>query len=75
MEDRHVAKVMLGGDPKLLRKGIFFPNSAGVVCCIRWPQWQELGGVRRQNMPKFMAEEMKKVDNGDSDEIEGAVNT
>ncbi|KAL6649741.1 hypothetical protein ACP70R_013965 [Stipagrostis hirtigluma subsp. patula] len=59
MEDRHVAKVGLGGDPQVALFGVFDGHGG-----------KSAAEFAAENMPKFMAEEMKKVD---GDEIEGAV--
>ncbi|TVU47397.1 hypothetical protein EJB05_06997 [Eragrostis curvula] len=59
MEDRHVAKVGLGGDPKVALFGVFDGHGG-----------KNAAEFAAENMPKFMAEEMKKVDSG---EMEGAV--
>jgi len=59
MEDRHVAKVSLGGDPKVALFGVFDGHGG-----------KNAAEFASENMPKFMAEEMKKADGG---EIEGAV--
>ncbi|GJN08179.1 hypothetical protein PR202_ga26072 [Eleusine coracana subsp. coracana] len=59
MEDRHVAKVALGGDPKVALFGVFDGHGG-----------KNAAEFAAENMPKFMAEEMNKVDCG---EMEGAV--
>lgn len=59
MEDRHVAKVALGGDPQVALFGVFDGHGG-----------KNAAEFAAENMPKFMAEEMKKVDGGD---IVGAV--
>uniref|UniRef100_A0A0E0KCE8 protein-serine/threonine phosphatase n=1 Tax=Oryza punctata TaxID=4537 RepID=A0A0E0KCE8_ORYPU len=60
MEDRHVAKVALGGDPKVAFFGVFDGHGG-----------KSAAEFAAENMPKFMAEEMCKV--GDSGETEQAV--
>ncbi|KAF7049372.1 hypothetical protein CFC21_057923 [Triticum aestivum] len=62
MEDRHVAKVALGGDPEVALFAVFDGHGG-----------KNAAEFAAQNMPKFMAEVVRKVDGGDSDEIEGAV--
>ncbi|VAH89858.1 unnamed protein product [Triticum turgidum subsp. durum] len=62
MEDRHVAQVALGGDPQVALFAVFDGHGG-----------KNAAEFAAQNMPKFMAEEVRKVDGGDSDEIEGAV--
>ncbi|EAZ26559.1 hypothetical protein OsJ_10455 [Oryza sativa Japonica Group] len=62
MEDRHVAKVALGGDPKVAFFGVFDGHGG-----------KSAAEFVAENMPKFMAEEMCKVDGGDSGETEQAV--
>ncbi|KAG8096402.1 hypothetical protein GUJ93_ZPchr0013g36358 [Zizania palustris] len=62
MEDRHVAKVALGGDPKVAFFGVFDGHGG-----------KSAAEFAAENMPKFMAEEMSKVDGSDSSEIEQAV--
>lgn len=62
MEDRHVAKVALGGDPKVAFFAVFDGHGGNSAA-----------EFAAENMPKFMAEEMKKVGGGDNGEIEGAV--
>ncbi|KAL5218499.1 hypothetical protein ABZP36_019183 [Zizania latifolia] len=62
MEDRHVAKVALGGDPKVAFFGVFDGHGG-----------KSAAEFASENMPKFMAEEMSKVEFSDSDEIEQAV--
>ncbi|EER95033.1 hypothetical protein BDA96_01G432800 [Sorghum bicolor] len=59
MEDRHVAKVALGGDPQVALFGVFDGHGG-----------KNAAEFAAENMPKFMAEEFKKVNGG---EIEGAV--
>ncbi|RCV45270.1 hypothetical protein SETIT_9G440500v2 [Setaria italica] len=59
MEDRHVAKVALGGDPQVALFGVFDGHGG-----------KNAAEFAAENMPKFMAEELKKVNGG---EIEGAV--
>ncbi|XP_062210911.1 probable protein phosphatase 2C 32 [Phragmites australis] len=59
MEDRYVAKVALGGDPQVALFGVFDGHGG-----------KNAAEFAAENLPKFMAEEMKKVDGG---EIEGAV--
>ncbi|RLN18651.1 putative protein phosphatase 2C 32 [Panicum miliaceum] len=58
MEDRHVAKVALGGDPQVALFGVFDGHGG-----------KNAAEFAAENMPKFMAEELK-VNGG---EIEGAV--
>ncbi|KAL5210082.1 hypothetical protein ABZP36_005705 [Zizania latifolia] len=62
MEDRHVAKVALGGDPKVAFFGVFDGHGG-----------KSAAEFAAENMPKFMAEEMSKVEGIDSREIERAV--
>ncbi|XP_048571500.1 probable protein phosphatase 2C 32 [Triticum urartu] len=62
MEDRHVAQVALGGDPQVALFAVFDGHGG-----------KNAAEFAAQNMPKFMAEEVRKVDGGDSDKIEGAV--
>ncbi|KAI4994671.1 hypothetical protein ZWY2020_034312 [Hordeum vulgare] len=62
MEDRHVAKLALGGDPQVALFAVFDGHGG-----------KNAAEFAAQNMPKFMAEEVRKVDAGHSDEIEGAV--
>ncbi|XP_066352461.1 probable protein phosphatase 2C 32 [Miscanthus floridulus] len=59
MEDRHVAKVALGGDPQVALFGVFDGHGG-----------KNAAEFAAENMPKFIAEEFKKVNGG---EIEGAV--
>ncbi|WVZ56583.1 hypothetical protein U9M48_007089 [Paspalum notatum var. saurae] len=59
MEDRHVATVALGGDPQVALFGVFDGHGG-----------KNAAEFAAENMPKFMAEELKKA-NGR--EIEGAV--
>ncbi|CAL4922186.1 unnamed protein product [Urochloa decumbens] len=59
MEDRHVAKVALGGDPQVALFGVFDGHGG-----------KNAAEFAAENMPKFMAEELKKVNGG---EVEGAV--
>ncbi|KAF8721417.1 hypothetical protein HU200_023130 [Digitaria exilis] len=59
MEDRHVAKVALGGDPQVALFGVFDGHGG-----------KNAAEFAAENMPKFMAEELNKVNGG---EIEGAV--
>ncbi|NP_001169546.1 putative protein phosphatase 2C 32 [Zea mays] len=59
MEDRHVAKVALGGDPQVALFGVFDGHGG-----------KNAAEFAAENMPKFMAEELTKVNGG---EIEGAV--
>ncbi|XP_066381747.1 probable protein phosphatase 2C 32 [Miscanthus floridulus] len=59
MEDRHVAKVALGGDPQVALFGVFDGHGG-----------KNAAEFAAENMPKFIAEEFKKVKGG---EIEGAV--
>lgn len=62
MEDRHVAKVALGGDPEVSLFAVFDGHGG-----------KNAAEFAAENMPKFMAEEMKKVHGGDTSEIERAV--
>uniref|UniRef100_A0A0D9VSW1 protein-serine/threonine phosphatase n=1 Tax=Leersia perrieri TaxID=77586 RepID=A0A0D9VSW1_9ORYZ len=57
MEDRHVAKVALGGDPKVAFFGVFDGHGG-----------KNAAEFAAENMPKFMAEEIGKVDGSDSGE-------
>ncbi|CAD6203228.1 unnamed protein product [Miscanthus lutarioriparius] len=59
MEDRHVAKVALGGDPQVALFGVFDGHGG-----------KNAAEFAAENLPKFIAEEFKKVNGG---EIEGAV--
>ncbi|KAL6901896.1 hypothetical protein ACP4OV_004772 [Aristida adscensionis] len=59
MEDRHVAKVGLGGNPQVALFGVFDGHGG-----------KSAAEFAAENMPNFVAEEMKKVDGS---EIEGAV--
>ncbi|AQL07408.1 probable protein phosphatase 2C 32 [Zea mays] len=61
MEDRHVAEVALGGDPQVALFGVFDGHGG-----------KNAAEFAAENMPKFLAEEFKKVNGGG--EIEGAVN-
>uniref|UniRef100_A0ACD5XKG9 Uncharacterized protein n=1 Tax=Avena sativa TaxID=4498 RepID=A0ACD5XKG9_AVESA len=62
MEDRHVAKVALGGDPEVSLFAVFDGHGG-----------QNAAEFAAENMPKYMAGEIKKVDGGDIDQVEEAV--
>uniref|UniRef100_A0ACD5YMP2 Uncharacterized protein n=1 Tax=Avena sativa TaxID=4498 RepID=A0ACD5YMP2_AVESA len=62
MEDRHVAKVALGGDPELSLFAVFDGHGG-----------QNAAEFAAENMPKYMAGEIKEVDGGDIDQVEEAV--
>uniref|UniRef100_A0ACD5WZ59 Uncharacterized protein n=1 Tax=Avena sativa TaxID=4498 RepID=A0ACD5WZ59_AVESA len=62
MEDRHVAKVALGGDPEVSLFAVFDGHGG-----------KNAAEFAAENMPNYMAGEIEKVDGGDIDQIEGAV--